>query len=319
MKKLFALLLAVVTVFTLAACGKKESKSNYPTQSIDLIIPFGQGAADTESRMYGQYLAEALGTTVLGSNVTGGSGGVGMAKVAESKADGYTVGFASASIPLGMASGNISMTPADLQVVCTFNCDWIGLWVGKSSPFHTFQEFVDYCKAHPGELNVGGTNVASAHYTLYKTLCKEAGIDFNYVAFDGSAGEIQSIIGGTLDAAFLEPGYGGPYVESDGFRCLLVAKDERDARYPDTVCTGELGYKNASEIVMFRSLVAPKGLSDDVLAVLDKATEAAFNSADYQKYLSDNSITPLYKNHTEASEYFNNFYERAKTIFAEVN
>lgn len=315
-KRLFSLILVALMIFSLAACGSSKT-SKYPDGSIDLIIPFGTGAADTESRMYCQYLATALNTSILGSNVTGGSGGVGMAKVAESKADGYTIGFASASIPLGMANGNIDMTPDDLQVICTFNSDWIGIWVGKDSPFNTFEEFVDYCKAHPGELNVGGVNVASAHYTLYKTICKEAGIDFNYVAFDGSAGSIQSIIGGTLDAAFLEPGYGGPYVESDGFRCLVVAKGERDERYPDAVCTGELGYVNASEIMMFRSLVAPKGLSDDVLTVLDKATEEAFNSAEYQKYLSDNSITPLYKNHTEASEFFNNFYNRAKEIFAE--
>ncbi|MDD5808063.1 MAG: tripartite tricarboxylate transporter substrate binding protein [Oscillospiraceae bacterium] len=320
MKKFFVLLLALAMVFALAACGETntntettEEPAAFPGDgTVTMVVPFDPGSGDTEARMFAQYVSKYLGTTIVATNISGGGGGVGTQSVINSAADGYTYGFASASIAYGMANGNIDASPDDVQLLCTFNGDWMGVFVPKDSPFQSFEDLVAYAKNHPDELLVGGTNVGSAHHSFYVTLANDAGIECTYVPYGGANDTVLAFLGGELDAAVLSPSSIRQYMETDGVRLLTLSTKERVTEFPDVPTAYELGYKDVADIIQFRAYLAPAGVPEEVLEAYDKATEQAFNDPEYQQYLADNNLTPFYKNHAEAEEYFDQFVETAK-------
>jgi len=335
-KKLFAIALAVVMVLSLVACGAENEtpgpatdpatdpapgvadssqeveETSFPDAPITMVVPFDPGSGDTEARMFAQYVAKYLGGTIVATNISGGSGGVGTANVIQSDADGYTFGFASSTIAYGMANGNIAASPSDIQMICTYNGDWMGIFVPADSPFQTFEELVAFAKENPGELMIGGTNVGSAHHSFFITLENDAGIENTYIPYGGANDTVLALLAGDLDGAVLSPSSIRQYMETDGVRLLTLSTTERVEEFPDVPTAYELGYENVDNIVQFRSYFAPAGVPEEILEKFDEATEKAFNDPEYQKYLADNNLTPFYMGHDEAQAYYEQFVDTAK-------
>ena len=73
--------------------GLTANAADYPTRPIDLIVNFGPGGgADGMGRTVAKLLAPVLSVSIPASNVAGAAGNTGLTKVANSKADGYTIG-----------------------------------------------------------------------------------------------------------------------------------------------------------------------------------------------------------------------------------
>lgn len=327
-KNALAFLVSMALLFAVSGCSgpgqssdpgstpQSTSSSDYPNGTITMIVPFDPGSGDTEARMFAQYVSKYLDTTIVASNISGGGGGVGTASVIQADPDGYTIGFMSASIAYGMANGNITATPDDIQPICTFNGDWMGIFVPADSPFDTFEDLVSYAQENPGELMVGGTNVGSAHHSFFVTLAHDAQIECTYVPYGGANDTVLALLGGELDAAVLSPSSIRQYMESDGVKLLTISTQERVEEFPDVPTAYELGYTDVANIIQFRGYFTTAGVPEEILDILDEATKQAFEDPEYQQYLSDNDLTPFYMGHTEATEYYNQFVETAKEALA---
>src|SRR3954471_4421981 len=65
---------------------------SYPSKPIRLILPFPPGApSDLVGRTVGQKMGEQMGQNLVPDNRTGAGGTVGLAVVAKSPPDGYTI------------------------------------------------------------------------------------------------------------------------------------------------------------------------------------------------------------------------------------
>src|SRR5436190_22407667 len=64
----------------------------YPSRPITMVVPFGAGGpTDALARIVAQRMSGPLGQTVLGENVTGASGTIGIGCVGRAARDGYTI------------------------------------------------------------------------------------------------------------------------------------------------------------------------------------------------------------------------------------
>ena len=64
----------------------------YPDHAVSIIVPFAPGGlTDVPARVLGAMLPEKLGQNVVVENKTGGTGTIGVAYVARSAPDGYTL------------------------------------------------------------------------------------------------------------------------------------------------------------------------------------------------------------------------------------
>ena len=110
MKKLFAIVLSLVMVLSLTACGSntpastdgsqsgqttEAAKADWPKGPIEIIVPFAAGGAmDLSARLTGRYLEKYLGVTVTINNVEGGANWTGYEAIEKAEGDGYILGFA---------------------------------------------------------------------------------------------------------------------------------------------------------------------------------------------------------------------------------
>ena len=90
MKKFFAMMLSLLMVFSLVACGAKPNDTStddpgtdgdktldWPTSNIEVVVPYNPGGdTDTYARALLEDLSSTLGVTVSITNMTGSSGAV---------------------------------------------------------------------------------------------------------------------------------------------------------------------------------------------------------------------------------------------------
>ena len=82
--------LSVLGVLMLAIGA--ASAQTYPSRPITLVVPFGAGGpTDALARILTQRMSATLGQQIVIENVTGGSGTIGVGRVARAAPDGYTV------------------------------------------------------------------------------------------------------------------------------------------------------------------------------------------------------------------------------------
>ena len=92
---------ALITLFAALAAGAAAAQDAFPSKPITMIVPFPPGGvADIVGRPLASVMQKSLKHPVVVVNRTGAGGAVGMAAVAKSAPDGYTIlmGLSSISI-----------------------------------------------------------------------------------------------------------------------------------------------------------------------------------------------------------------------------
>ena len=172
MKRVVAMLLAVVMVFGLAACGSKKSgddsgkeeKSNYPEKQITLICPLAAGGgSDTISRLFAAAMEKELGVSVVVENKPGAGAGVGLEAIASSNPDGYTIGYIPAEVTTVEAMGNATVTPEDFEYICTAMKISALICVPADSEWDSLDDLIAAAKENPGSITIGTAGVGNAY------------------------------------------------------------------------------------------------------------------------------------------------------------
>ncbi|MBJ7503152.1 MAG: tripartite tricarboxylate transporter substrate binding protein, partial [Polynucleobacter sp.] len=161
----------------LLTCGLFTSVTHaqeaWPTHAITMVVPFPPGGvADTVARPVAEALSRSLGQAVIIENKVGAGGGVGMASVAKSKPDGYTILMALSSISIIPEADKIlGKTPSfqlnQLKPIARFTADPTVLVVRSDSPWKTYKQFLAAMKASPGKYNFGSSgNYGTMHVPM---------------------------------------------------------------------------------------------------------------------------------------------------------
>ena len=105
MKKTLTILLGVMLMMLLTACGSKQgteptksAATKWPEKNITIIVPYpAGGSTDLTIRTLAEALKTDLGKNIIVLNKAGGGGSVGAAECAIAKPDGYTFTVANAA------------------------------------------------------------------------------------------------------------------------------------------------------------------------------------------------------------------------------
>jgi len=322
MKKGIVLALAVIVSLVLpgvsfaeggpGATPQKLESLNYPSKGIELVIPYAAGGAmDSTGRIFAKYAEKYTGQSISINNVSGGSGFEGAKYLMTTNTDGYTL-FLSDPGP-GFVRTGANQVPFDFEVAMVpaarINVDSRLIAVStEHSPFKTPQEFVDYAKAHPGELKIG----TPGEYTdggMAVELLKRAGLDLNAVACNGSGAVREQVLSGALD--------GGALTVSDVYKLLPDGKlmivgilsEEKVEAIPDAPTFRELGYDAVWSTSRGISLRA--GTDVRILWYWAGLAEQIAKDPEYQKELAELGLKPSYM---AAEEYSQEVHGIFKTI-----
>jgi tripartite-type tricarboxylate transporter receptor subunit TctC len=257
----------------------------YPERPITLIVAYPPGGGtDLVARALAPYVEKYLGggAKLVVVNRAGAGGEVGFAALANSPADGYTIGFVNTppllTIPIERAAqfhwqrydyiGNIIDDP------CNFS-------VHADTPIANLAELAAYARAHPGEVTVGTTGIGSDDHIAMLKFERAAGVKLRHIPFKGSADVRAAIAGRQIMVAAINIGEALQYQKGGTpLRNLVQMSPARTNLAPELPTAREQGYD--IEMSSLRGMAAPKGLPPEIRERLVAAVEHAAADPEFQ-------------------------------------
>jgi tripartite-type tricarboxylate transporter receptor subunit TctC len=268
-KNLFlAILVVVMSLYV--GLGSEVEGATYPSKPVTVIVQYPAGGTlDIGARTIAPYWEKYLGAHLTIVNQPGAGGEIGVTAVCNAKPDGYTIGMWSCP------PQNIVMA----QRKTIFNLDsfeWIGnqqadpyIMVVRTDDkrFNSLKDFIDYAKNNPGDLSMGITGAQTATDLVTERIMAAEKIKVVKVPFDGTPQVRAAVLGGHLDVMVEGTVALDAAVRDGQLKILCVFDSERYSLYPN-IPTYEEVTGNDITSVSFRSFIAPKGISSEILLKL---------------------------------------------------
>ena len=175
------------------------AQSPYPNQPIKLIVPYAPGGVpDTTARLLAQKLQNRVGQSVVVENRAGGNGSVAASVITAAPADGYTLLVVDTTLlsvsPLFVSQ--LSYNPQkDFVPIAALARTPLFLAVSADTPIKTLREFIDYAKAHPGELNYGSAGIGSTHQLTMEAMKSALHLNITHVPYRGTSQAVPALLG----------------------------------------------------------------------------------------------------------------------------
>ena len=253
----FALLMLVGT-----AVMAQASASEFPTRPVRMIVPGSPATGmDNMGRVVAQGLTELFKQQVIVDNRAGAGSLIGSAIVAGAAPDGYTIGVASTSTevaPLLQAKPPFHPVKDFVNIALLASITSV-LVVAPEIPAKNLQEFIQYAKARPGQLNFASIGAGSAAHLTPEIFNRAAGIQAVHVPFKAVADVVSEMRSSRVHyLLFISPA-ALPMLQDGRLRALAVTSTKRYAGLPDVPTVGEVGLRGAEAETMI-GIVGPAAL-----------------------------------------------------------
>lgn len=329
MKKFTCVAVALVMcIMMFTACGNNASSSNeadtYPKDTINFIIPAAAGGAmETAIRQFQPYLEDELGVMLNIENLEGGSGIIGLNKMLNADADGYTISMKSeASLITNWLVNKAPFDVDSFDYLCSFTTDPGAIFVRKDAPYQTLEEFIEYTKSQPaGSVTVGISSPTDMCKLMAAQMEEQLGVDWNVVGYTGGSKARVAILNGEIDALFCN--YFGSLSIVEDTTVLGIAKDENTIESLEGVpCINDALNIDIDEIDVRYVLLAPKGFIEQYpqrYEAFFNALRSALENEDYQKMMNENGYAGYIELlDSEAATDDMNFYNDMMTQYTDL-
>ena len=291
----------------LVALVPLTAHAQYPDHPVTMVVPFPPGGvADTVARPVAEAMSAALKQPVIIENKGGAGGAIGMAQVARSKPDGYTILMALSSLVVLPEADKVQgRAPAfqvkDLKPIARFTADPTVLAVRADAPYKSYQELVAYAKANPGKLNFGSSGNYGTMHIPMAMLMLETDARMTHVPFTGAGPAIVALLGGTVDVIATGPATIVQHVQGGKIRALAHWGEGRLSTLPDVPSLKELGVPIT--FAQWAGLFAPADTPEPVVARLRDAARAAGNDPKVREVLLKAGSPVLYQDTPDFQRY----------------
>ena len=264
---------------------------NFPTQPIQIVVPFDAGGAnDLAARAIQPALTKALGQPVVVLNKPGAGGGLGVTEVMRARPDGYTL----LMLPSNnlIYEPNFKKTAYDVETfdyICRIFVVPITLAISPSAPFKDVPGMLKFAKENPAKLLYGTPAIGGINHVSLLALQKATGTQMTRVPFQGAAPAMQALASGQIHVSVDTP----TTIVNANLKPAAVFTHRRAPETPDTPTFRELGI-DLIEFVGFAGLVTPKGLPAPVRAALETACATTMKDPEALATLQRLNLRPDY-------------------------
>jgi tripartite-type tricarboxylate transporter receptor subunit TctC len=269
-------LLTATLCAALACTGLSAMAQSYPSKPITMVVPFPPGGvADTVGRPVAEAMSRHLKQSIVVENKGGAGGGIGMAQVAKSKGDGYTLLMSLSSlVVLPEADKILKRAPMyqvnQLKPIARFTADPTVLVVRADSPWKTYAEFMAYVKSNPGRISFGSSGNYGTMHVPMEQLKAATSTFMLHVPYTGAGPAVLSLLGGQIEALSTGPASVKQHIASGRLRALAHWGDARLASMPEVPSFKELGVP--IQYSQWAGMFVP---ADTPAAVVDSLRQAA--------------------------------------------
>lgn len=258
--------IAAVAAAGLASTFAHASQEKFPERPITLVVPWNAGGSvDLTGRKLSEILGKS-GVRVVVENVAGASSTIGLAKVAQAKPDGYTVGLATSSLMGVVAQDMTKLRVDDFTALNQTTVEQLILVVPSASPANSIEDFAKLMKEKRGGVSIGTPGSNNVNHTFAAMLAKALGVEYTNVPYTGGAKVLVDLGGSQIDAGVLKPSETIGQIQAGLIKPIGAFSKSRVDILPDVATFEE---KNIDvfpygALEQMSYLVAPKGVPADV-------------------------------------------------------
>jgi tripartite-type tricarboxylate transporter receptor subunit TctC len=264
---------AATSAAMLGLFSRTVRAQSYPLRTVRVIVPFAPGGmVDTAGRLIAQKLSEHFGKQYYVENVPGAGGNIGLARTAQSAADGYTLAVFDAISYLvnpTLFSNPLYDPVKDFEPITMPVSTTQVLTVYPSLPVRSVKELVALIKANPGKYSYASAGIGSASHLTSELFRTSLGLDMIQVPFNGAGPAVTSTIGGHTPIAFSSPASSTAQIKEGALRALAVASATRLSSLPEVPTMAEAGFPGI-ECDARIGFLAPAGTPKEIVTALNR-------------------------------------------------
>jgi len=276
-----------VAAFALPALAQQAS--TFPNKPVNIVTAFAAGSGpDAVLRQISEKLSKLWSQPVTITNKPGGGGFIAIDATQRMPADGYTLlqldSEHLAALPLLYKSKNFVTLNVFDPVAPLFRTPFL-VAVGTDSKWQNMKDLIAAAKAEPNKVSYGSWGVGSPGHLGGEELEMLTGAEMTHVAYREVSQLFTSVGAGDIQWSFASIPSSQGVFKAGKIRYIAVAATKRIPQMPDLPTVAEAGGPAGFEVNSFVSLVAPKGIANDVKAKIN---------ADVLKVLADPEVKARY-------------------------
>lgn len=281
------ILFRLVVLGAALLAGTTAQAQQYPSKPVKIIIPFAAGGVtDIAGRVIAAEMSKKLGQQFYIENQGGAGGNLGMANVARSAGDGYTILFASSSFTVN--PNLYAKPPFDAEkdfIPVTKAGGSPNAWlVNPSFPAKTMQELIDIIRKEPGKYSVASPGAGTTPSLSIEQLKLALKLDFITVPFAGGGPSTQSTLAGHTPITCGALGNATAIIKDGKLRALGVTAKKRSLAMPEIPTLEEFGIKD-QEAETMTGVFVPAGTPQPIVELLQKTISEIVNRPDIKARL----------------------------------
>lgn len=298
---------------------------NYPTKAMTLIVPYPAGGpSDFFARKVQPDAAAKLGQPMIIENIGGAGGAIGMSKLLNAPADGYTL---SAGSPMElvlapMAIQGVKYKSEDFKLVAQFATTNTVLAVRNSLNLKTVDELLAHARKHADKpLSYGSVGPGSLYHLVGEKFSQLTKVQMLHVPYKGIAPLLTDLMGGQIDMAFLPMAGSIPATLSEGkIQGLAVTSKTPHPLFKQFPPMATMKGLEAMEFDIWAGIQVHKNTPDNVVNALNKAFYASAELPETRKALegSGNVVLPA-RTPAELARIYQGEIERYRAIAKSIN
>jgi len=266
----------------LLARGAAAQATDYPNNTIKIIVPFAPGSAtDNGARHIADRLTKAWKVGVVVDNKPGANAFIGAQAAQQSKPDGYTI-FVTSNTAMASNVALFKTLPYDpiegFEPISLIGYAPVFLLAHPSLEAKNLQELIALAKSKPGKLNWGAGSASTR--IAGEMLRSKTGIDITYVPYRSTPLALQDLMAGHLNLSFGDPVTSTPQIKAGTVKCLGVTNNGRYPLTPDIPTMIEQGIPGY-ELSSWTAVFVPKGLPRPIYEKLRAEVVKAISDPEY--------------------------------------
>jgi tripartite-type tricarboxylate transporter receptor subunit TctC len=281
----------LLALAVLSALGVFSAEAaDYPNRPIHVVVPWPPGGpTDAVARVLSQEISETLRQPVVIDNKAGATGVLGSDFVAKAAPDGYTIvvaGTASHSLAK-IANAKLPYDPLkDFRPVIEYGRYPVAIFVGSQTPITNLAEFIAQARAAKDGLSIGLPGVGSVSHLYAQLLATKTGAKLTFVPYRGDAPARLDLLSGNIQGIASTPDFG---LIADGKARLIGSTGtQRWPQTPNVPTFAEAGFPDLVGFIVW-GFAVPAGTPDDIVKILNEATNKALQSERVKRIMVDNA------------------------------
>jgi tripartite-type tricarboxylate transporter receptor subunit TctC len=295
----------VVLGASLIWAGSCFAAGTYPDHPVKIIAPFTAGGpSDLVARLLADKLSASLNQQFYVENRPGAGGNIGMAEVARSAHDGYTILVASSSYVVNpsLYVNNPYDPFKDFAPVSLAGASANILMVHPSLPAKTVKDLVALLQANPEKYAIANSGLGTTPQLAAELFKLNFKLDQPSVPYAGGAPAVQATLSGQTQIGFANLTPAAPQILGGNLRGLAVTALKRSEALPDVPTMLEAGVQGQESETM-QGVFVPAGTPPDIVALLNREIVKAMAMPDVQAKCKQVGLDVVADSPTEFAAY----------------